>query len=156
MPHGRAGGRGRGGGFTGESSGKSKMGASTPINSSVKNTPLPPLPSTSAKVVNPITGAYYDTSDKGKEGEVQMSEDDKLREAEKLYVLFERMEKTGVMGVENPIKKAQKEGKLVYGDGVEEEERKREEEEKEEKEVEDEMRRYRERKKKVAESLAAN
>ena len=40
----------------------------------------------------------------------EMTEEEKEREAEKLFVLFERMEK--VTGMENPLKKAFHEGKL--------------------------------------------
>ena len=39
-----------------------------------------------------------------------MTEEEKEREAEKLFVLFERLEKAG--GMENPIKKALREGRM--------------------------------------------
>ena len=39
-----------------------------------------------------------------------MTDEEKEREAEKLFVLFERLEKSGAM--ENPLRKALHEGKL--------------------------------------------
>lgn len=56
--------------------------------------------------VNPITGTLQQQRDAGPE----MTDEEKEREAEKLFVLFERLEKTGAM--ENPLKKALHEGKL--------------------------------------------
>ena len=57
--------------------------------------------------VNPITGMINRDEPKSLP---EMSEEEKEREAEKLFVLFERLEKSG--GMENPIKKALHEGKL--------------------------------------------
>ncbi|KAK4705707.1 hypothetical protein P7C70_g501, partial [Phenoliferia sp. Uapishka_3] len=95
--------------------------------------------------VNPITGAYDIPVDND---EPQMTEEEKEREAERLYVLFDRMGKTGVMNVENPVQKARQEGR--FQETSEEEEnslaRIKAEDEKEEQEVEDELRRYKERK----------
>ncbi|KAI5474584.1 guanine nucleotide exchange factor, Ric8 [Pseudohyphozyma bogoriensis] len=114
----------------------------------VSAVPFPP--SATKKVVNPITGAYEDPNARpAMEG---MSEEEKEREAEKLYVLFDRMAKTGVMEVENPVHKARKEGKLE-GNKEEREREEREEkerEEREEREALDELRRYKERKAKLA------
>ncbi|KAI5119629.1 hypothetical protein M0805_007893 [Coniferiporia weirii] len=56
--------------------------------------------------VNPITGMIQQERPAGPD----MTEEEKEREAEKLFVLFERLEKSG--GMENPIKKALREGKL--------------------------------------------
>ncbi|KAG8976838.1 hypothetical protein FRB90_009024, partial [Tulasnella sp. 427] len=58
--------------------------------------------------LNPITGAKSE----GSPSDVLagMSEEEKEREAEKLFVLFDRLEKLG-MAV-NPVRKAQQEGKL--------------------------------------------
>lgn len=58
--------------------------------------------------INPITGAKNreDTDDVL----ANMTEEEKEREAEKLFVLFDRMEKMG-MAV-NPVRKAQQEGRL--------------------------------------------
>jgi hypothetical protein len=41
-----------------------------------------------------------------------MTEEEKEREAEKLYTLFDRMERTGIMSTENPVNKARQEGKF--------------------------------------------
>lgn len=56
--------------------------------------------------VNPITGMVQKEQPPGPE----MTDEEKEREAEKLFVLFERLEKAG--GMENPLKKALHEGKL--------------------------------------------
>lgn len=56
--------------------------------------------------INPITGMVEQERAPGPE----MTDEEKEREAEKLFVLFERLEKAG--GMENPIKKAMREGKL--------------------------------------------
>ena len=56
--------------------------------------------------VNPITGMINSEE----KPVVEMTDEEKEREAEKLFVLFERMEK--ITGMENPIKKAFHEGKL--------------------------------------------
>lgn len=69
--------------------------------------------------INPITGMVEHPRAPGPE----MTEEEKEREAEKLFVLFERLEKSG--GIENPIKKAMREGKMVK---YEEARRKKEEE----------------------------
>ncbi|EJD00790.1 uncharacterized protein FOMMEDRAFT_141603 [Fomitiporia mediterranea MF3/22] len=56
--------------------------------------------------INPITGMLTTP----RPPSPQMTEEEKEREAEKLFVLFERLEKAG--GMENPIKKALREGRL--------------------------------------------
>lgn len=56
--------------------------------------------------VNPITGMIGEN----KQPETEMTEEEKEREAEKLFVLFDRLERAG--GMENPIRKAQREGRL--------------------------------------------
>ncbi|KAL5508603.1 hypothetical protein ACEPAH_6222 [Sanghuangporus vaninii] len=56
--------------------------------------------------INPITGMVQQEAPPGPE----MTEEEKEREAERLFVLFERLEKAG--GMENPIKKALHEGRL--------------------------------------------
>ncbi|CAI2168109.1 4425_t:CDS:10 [Funneliformis geosporum] len=70
-------------------------------------------PSTTAKYseksINPITGQYYDNELPSLSN---MTDEEKEREAEKLFVLFERLKKTGVMNVVNPIEEAIKSGKF--------------------------------------------
>ncbi|GAN00839.1 guanine nucleotide exchange factor synembryn protein [Mucor ambiguus] len=68
----------------------------------------PPQGSTEAEEdVNPITGQYV------KEEKLpdlkDMTDEEKEREAERLFVLFERLKKTGIIDVENPIAKAMQE-----------------------------------------------
>ncbi|CAG8457461.1 15842_t:CDS:2 [Funneliformis mosseae] len=70
-------------------------------------------PSTTAKYsdksINPITGQYFDNELPSLSN---MTDEEKEREAEKLFVLFERLKKTGVMNVVNPIEEAIKSGKF--------------------------------------------
>ncbi|KAF2092121.1 hypothetical protein K490DRAFT_70794 [Saccharata proteae CBS 121410] len=59
---------------------------------------------------NPITGQRYDAEppDMGPE----MTEEEKEREAERLFVLFERLKATGVVNVKNPVEQALDEGRF--------------------------------------------
>ncbi|KAL5118902.1 hypothetical protein ACEQ8H_003225 [Pleosporales sp. CAS-2024a] len=60
--------------------------------------------------VNPITGQRLD-----KEDHVEtepMTQEEKEREAERLFVLFERLKATGVMDVENPVEAAYRSGRI--------------------------------------------
>ncbi|KAL7821874.1 guanine nucleotide exchange factor [Trichoderma gracile] len=62
------------------------------------------------RLVNPITGQFLDEE---KVAEMPpMTEDEKLREAERLFVLFERLKKNGVIDVENPVAQALREGRF--------------------------------------------
>ena len=58
--------------------------------------------------INPVTGQRRDMEepDEGPE----MTDEEKEREAERLFVLFERLRATGVVDVENPVTKAMREG----------------------------------------------
>lgn len=73
----------------------------------------PPTTSSSSQAassgpqINPITGTFQEERSNITD---EMTQEEKEREAEKLFVLFERLEKAG--GMENPIKKAFHEGKL--------------------------------------------
>ncbi|RHZ44686.1 hypothetical protein Glove_712g20 [Diversispora epigaea] len=63
----------------------------------------------SEKPINPITGQYVENESPSL---VNMTDEEKEREAEKLFVLFERLKKTGVMDVKNPIEESIKSGKF--------------------------------------------
>ena len=101
-------------------------------------------PKLAERLVNPITGAYEQPSTSPA---IEMTSEEKVLEAERLYTLFDRMAKTGVMEVENPVNKARNEGKFVETSDEAEEELKRlnEQEEQDEKDVEEEMKRWKER-----------
>lgn len=58
--------------------------------------------------INPITGQYV--SEEKLPDLKDMTDEEKEREAERLFVLFERLKKTGIIDVENPIAKAMREG----------------------------------------------
>ena len=62
------------------------------------------------KEINPVTGQRRDM-----EPEVEgpeMTEEEKEREAERLFVLFERLKATGVVNVQNPVGQAIQEGRF--------------------------------------------
>lgn len=104
--------------------------------------------SASSRRIDPITGAYEQPSSNN---ETPMTDEEKEREAEKLFVLFDRMNKNGAMSVVNPVKEAQATGKLASTAEEQELERKRlqEEEDEDERQALAEMQRYKERKKPV-------
>ncbi len=60
--------------------------------------------------INPITGQRLDKEPVGEEPEMTVEE--KEREAERLFVLFERLRATGVMDVQNPVRQAMEEGRF--------------------------------------------
>ena len=71
--------------------------------------------------LNPITGQRLDAEPES--SEPPMTEEEKEREAEKLFVLFERLRKTGVVDVVNPVEMAMREGRFEeLPDDYEEEE----------------------------------
>lgn len=89
------------------------------FNKGIMSAPPPPGStdgiSTPGDNVNPITGVVNRPRPNVEE---EMTEEEKEREAEKLFVLFDRLEKTGALPPEqNPIRKAIKEGK-VGGPGI--------------------------------------
>ncbi|KAF3918989.1 Synembryn-A [Dactylellina cionopaga] len=76
--------------------------------------------------INPITGQYVDDEIRamdasGVKGLEDMTEEEKEREAEKLFVLFERLNKTGVINVENPVRTAMQEGRFEELDSEDDE-----------------------------------
>ncbi|KAF2853285.1 hypothetical protein T440DRAFT_487726 [Plenodomus tracheiphilus IPT5] len=60
--------------------------------------------------VNPITGQRLDKEEVV--DETPMTQEEKEREAERLFVLFERLKATGVMDVVNPVEAAYREGRI--------------------------------------------
>ncbi|OSX60623.1 hypothetical protein POSPLADRAFT_1148456 [Postia placenta MAD-698-R-SB12] len=73
-----------------------------PSNSTVPSTTPSGMP------INPITGI----AEQPKE-EIEMTDEEKEREAEKLFVLFDRLERSGALQPsQNPIRKAAQEGRL--------------------------------------------
>ncbi|KAK4549442.1 hypothetical protein LTR36_006439 [Oleoguttula mirabilis] len=62
--------------------------------------------------INPVTGQRLSAEGKGKLESEEMTEEEKEREAEKLFVLFERLKATGVMDVKNPVQQAVDEGRF--------------------------------------------
>ncbi len=60
--------------------------------------------------VNPVTGQRLDKEEKIDVPE--MTQEEKEREAERLYVLFERLKATGVVDVKNPVHEALEQGRF--------------------------------------------
>ncbi|KAI1932226.1 hypothetical protein LOZ65_000812 [Ophidiomyces ophidiicola] len=67
-------------------------------------------PGEQGATINPITGQRFDAEPQDT-GE-PMTMEEKEREAERLFVLFERLRATGVVNVENPVKTALGEGRF--------------------------------------------
>jgi hypothetical protein len=102
-------------------------------------------------IINPITGTYDDPeADDGP----PMTDDEKEREAERLFVLFDRLNKNGAISVENPITAPKARGAFETSAKEDEDERAKIQEldDLEEKEALEEMKRYKERKAKAAAS----
>ncbi|KUI58140.1 Synembryn-A [Cytospora mali] len=66
--------------------------------------------SSKERPVNPITGQFLD-QETGPDLP-EMTEEEKEREAERLFVLFERLKKTGIIDVQNPVEQAMREGRF--------------------------------------------
>ncbi|KAG6046719.1 hypothetical protein E4U17_007790 [Claviceps sp. LM77 group G4] len=62
------------------------------------------------KPVNPITGQFLDEEKLANVPD--LTEEEKQREAERLFVLFERLKKTGIISMQNPVEKAVQEGRF--------------------------------------------
>jgi hypothetical protein len=99
----------------------------------------------SEKPINPITGTYENLSS---HSDKAMTDEEKEREAERLFVLFDRMNRNPAMSVVNPVAQAQQCGKLTSTAEDDEIERNKqqEQEEEEERQALEEMKRYKERK----------
>ncbi|KAJ2392042.1 hypothetical protein GGI05_002782 [Coemansia sp. RSA 2603] len=61
--------------------------------------------------VDPVTGRAFDQEEIDREL-AAMTTEEKEREAERLFVLFERLNKTGVIKVQNPVRAAQESGRF--------------------------------------------
>ncbi|TVY60810.1 Synembryn-like protein [Lachnellula suecica] len=62
-------------------------------------------------IVNPVTGQLLD---KEKQVDAEpMTQEEKEREAERLFVLFERLKKTGIVDIQNPVETAYQQGRFL-------------------------------------------
>ncbi|KAL7266608.1 hypothetical protein RUND412_010840 [Rhizina undulata] len=66
----------------------------------------------SQNAINPITGQTLESERVATDPIKDMSEEEKEREAERLFVLFERLKKIGVIDVKNPVQQAIDEGRF--------------------------------------------
>lgn len=55
--------------------------------------------------VNPVTGQRWAAEERDASSTLPMTEEEKEREAERLFVLFERLKATGVVNVQNPVER---------------------------------------------------
>ncbi|KAF2858683.1 hypothetical protein K470DRAFT_283130 [Piedraia hortae CBS 480.64] len=62
--------------------------------------------------INPVTGQRIAEETMDQPDSPEMSQEEKEREAERLFVLFERLRATGVVDVQNPVQKAVEEGRF--------------------------------------------
>ncbi|KAH0610291.1 uncharacterized protein H6S33_011818 [Morchella sextelata] len=65
-----------------------------------------------AREVNPVTGQWVEMEPVKADPFEGMTMEEKEREAEKMFVLFERLRKTGVVDVKNPVQQAVEEGRF--------------------------------------------
>ncbi|KAF3764544.1 hypothetical protein M406DRAFT_340128 [Cryphonectria parasitica EP155] len=63
-----------------------------------------------SRPINPITGQFLDRETGPDVPE--MTDEEKEREAERLFVLFERLKKTGIIDIQNPVEQAFREGRF--------------------------------------------
>ncbi|RPB21639.1 hypothetical protein L211DRAFT_862950 [Terfezia boudieri ATCC MYA-4762] len=56
--------------------------------------------------INPVTGQTLEAEERDQKPLSEMTDEEKMREAEKMFVLFERLKKTGVVDVKNPVEAA--------------------------------------------------
>lgn len=61
---------------------------------------------------NPITGQRYSEEEREAPKQPEMTQEEKEREAERLFVLFERLKATGVVDVKNPVQEAMEKGRF--------------------------------------------
>jgi len=66
----------------------------------------------SGRVFNPVTGQALDSEPQIKDPFSEMTDEEKEQEAERLFVLFERLKQTGVVDIQNPVEKALHEGRF--------------------------------------------
>ncbi|KAJ2781861.1 hypothetical protein H4R18_002624 [Coemansia javaensis] len=70
----------------------------------------------SGPVVDPVTGRHLGQGAAAAAAAAElaaMTDEEKMREAERLFVLFERLDRTGVIRVENPVRAAAESGRLA-------------------------------------------
>ncbi|KAJ2176962.1 hypothetical protein GGH18_006227 [Coemansia sp. RSA 530] len=67
--------------------------------------------SSESGAVNPVTGRYWSQEDTNQEL-ANMTDEEKEREAERLFVLFERLNKTGIIKTANPVRAAAESGRF--------------------------------------------
>ncbi|BFZ63116.1 hypothetical protein YB2330_004236 [Saitoella coloradoensis] len=80
------------------------------VNHGIPTPALSDLPRSSSEPVNPITGQFVEEEENIKMED--MTDEGKEMEAEKLFVLFERLRKTGVVDVQNPVREAVESGRF--------------------------------------------
>ena len=102
------------------------------------------------RTIDPITGEYEPTEEEKAMDEInRMTEEEKEAEAERLFVLFDRLNKTGVVQVRHPMQTASEQGRFEEIEAqteADEKARREKEDEETEREVEREMAAHKKRK----------
>lgn len=113
--------------------------------------PSQAISTASGKVIDPVTGKEQQSQDQMDEEDrrtgLLMSDEEKEAEAERLFTLFDRMDRNGILKVQNPISQAVGSGKIQEIEEeqeVKERQRLAQEEEEIESTVEREMKAFRE------------
>lgn len=81
-------------------------GIAVPPEALAKNVELHGTP------INPVTGQTLEAEERDHKPLSEMTDEEKMREAERLFVLFERLKKTGVVNIKNPVEAAIEEGRF--------------------------------------------
>lgn len=83
-----------------------------PSNATEANSTLGSSDADEVGDINPVTGQRLSAEPRGSSSADDMTEEEKEREAERLFVLFERLRATGVVDVKNPVQQALDEGRF--------------------------------------------
>jgi len=86
------------------------MTHSLPVPENASGDPRERVTTVDGQEINPITGQRRDMEPEDPLPE--MTDEEKEQEAERLFVLFERLKATGVMNVMNPVQQAVQEGRF--------------------------------------------
>ncbi|CAO1613181.1 unnamed protein product [Sympodiomycopsis kandeliae] len=109
--------------------------------------PPPSSTSSEGRSINPITGQYDPSSQETATDPINnMTEEEKEAEADRLFDLFDRLNRNGVISVQNPMQNMTSEqGKIMEVKEEEEQSRRTEKEEREEEEILNEFSKYKNR-----------
>ncbi|KAA8897502.1 hypothetical protein TRICI_006718 [Trichomonascus ciferrii] len=82
------------------------------VNTTQPSTPTTTSDNVAGPSVNPITGQYVQYEKQTPNPVDEMTEEEKERDAERMFVLFERLKANNMIKVQNPVEVAARQGKL--------------------------------------------